>query len=95
MPKHISTSDNDNALSFEECCRAVIDAHARGEGGSFMAHAAAYAQTGLNDAAMTAYGSKAKSQRVQALYIISNITAWRGDTAKRVRASLKRIAADK
>lgn len=87
MPEH----DNDNSalLTFEECCRAVIDAQRRGEGGSMMAYAAAYAQTGLNDAAMTAYGSKASGQQVQALYIAANLTGWRGDEARKVKAALR------
>jgi hypothetical protein len=89
MPKH--TNDNSALLSFEECCRAVLAAKQRGEGGSMMAYAASYAQTGLNDAAMSAYGAKHEGQRVQALYIRSNLSAWRGDEAKRVKASLDAI----
>ena len=38
------------------------------------------------------YGSREHGLKMQALYILSNITHWRGDTAKAVRAYLKEYA---
>lgn len=67
-------------LTMRQCCHAILQsAHDKA-----LAYAIGYARHGL-----TCEGHEAK---VQALYILGNITRWRGPMAKRVRDSLKQIA---
>jgi hypothetical protein len=57
----------------------------------------AYA-TSLNyavDYCRTALGMRGEALRVQCLYILNNITHWRGDGSKLVRAMLKAYVASK
>ena len=66
-------------LTMHQCCHAILQsAHDKA-----LNYAIGYARHGL-----TCEGSEA---RVQALYILGNITHWRGAMAKQVRASLKSI----
>lgn len=67
-------------MTFHEACRSIV-AH---QGVRSLNYAIAYAKLGL-------IISDPHEQRVQALYILNNMTHWRGDIAKRVRASLKSV----
>lgn len=70
-------------MSFASCCDAIIaDAN-----NPALNWAVNYAKAGRN---MT--GEEA---RVQALYILGNITHWRGDKAREVRAALKIIGKER
>ena len=67
-------------LTMRQCCTAILQsAHDKA-----FAYAIGYARHGL-----TCEGHEA---RVQALYILNNMTRWRGPMAKQVRDSLKSIA---
>lgn len=66
-------------LSFDDCCRAII----RNKDKPALNWAVNYARAGI--------GMTGRDARTQALYILSNITHWRGDEAKQVRASLKAL----
>ena len=67
-------------LTMHQCCTAILQsAHEKA-----LNYAVNYARHGL-----TCEGPEAK---VQALYILGNITRWRGPMAKQVRESLKHIA---
>ena len=68
-------------MTFQEACRSIV-AHA---GVRSLNYAIAYAKHGL-------YVTDSYEQKVQALYILNNMTHWRGDIAKRVRESLKTVA---
>lgn len=66
-------------LTMRQCCTAILQsAHDKA-----LNYAIGYARHGL-----TCEGHEA---RVQALYILGNITRWRGPMAKQVRESLKHI----
>lgn len=67
-------------MTFHEACRSIV-AH---QGVRSLNYAIAYAKLGL-------IISDPHEQRVQALYILNNMTHWRGDIAKRVRNSLKSV----
>ena len=66
-------------LGFHDCCKRISD----NAGQKALNWAVNYARAGL----YMAEGSE--EARVQALYIVGNITHWRGEEAKLVRASLK------
>ena len=68
-------------LSFHDCCRAVV---AKAETKA-LNYAVGYAEAGLDLQSPSA-------QELQALYILNNITHWRGDQATAIRATLKQIA---
>jgi hypothetical protein len=64
-------------MTFHEMCKAVINECPE-------AYAKAYANAGL------LFGDEdVEAQLDQALYIMGNITYWRGPTAKIIRAELK------
>jgi len=65
-------------MTFLECCSKVFVWCPNG-------YAKTYAKAGLD---MAMEGDMA---RVQALYILSNMSSWRGAMAKEVRAELKKI----
>lgn len=67
-------------LSFKECCQKIIDN--RNE--KAVNYAVGYAQAGIS--------MDGKSASLQILYILNNITHWRGEEAKLVRNSLKHHA---
>lgn len=71
-------------MTFHDCCRRVIAAASAFKPGTDIQYAAAYAQAGLS---LTA----AEEIRVQALYIRSNLSKWRGTEAREVKAALDRI----
>lgn len=67
-------------LTMRQCCEAILQsAHDKA-----LNYAVNYARHGL--------ACEGEEARVQALYILHNITHWRGPMAKRVRDSLKQIA---
>jgi hypothetical protein len=71
-------------MTFHECCDAIIAAGEDPRQVNQINYAVGYAKAG-------ALMSDAHAIKVQALYILSNISSWRGDVAKQVRSSLKRI----
>lgn len=64
-------------MSFDECCNAII----KNRNEKALNYAVAYAGAGR--------GMTGHDMKVQCLYILNNMTAWRGETAKAVRESLK------
>ena len=80
-------SQNENKLTWNQCCFAVCKAAADGGNKGNMAYAAGYASAGRARG-----GMEGEERRVQALYILNNITHWRGDLAKTVRARLKEFS---
>jgi hypothetical protein len=68
-------------MTFHEACRSIV-AH---QGVRSLNYAIAYAKHGL-------LVRNAHEQKVQALYILNNMTHWRGDIAKRVREALKQVS---
>lgn len=69
-------------LAFTECCQRVIRAAAKRPQAAGLQFAASYAQSGLR-----LYEREAI--RAQALYILDNLSGWRGDEARMVKAQLK------
>jgi hypothetical protein len=70
-------------MTMRQCCEAILQsAHEKA-----LAYAIGYARHGL---ACEGYEAK-----VQALYILNNMTRWRGPMAQTVRQSLKTIAQGK
>ena len=67
-------------LTMRQCCEAILQsAHEKA-----LNYAVNYARHGLS--------CEGPEARVQALYILNNMTRWRGPMAKAVRQSLKTIA---
>lgn len=66
--------------SYEECLQQII----KNKNEKALNYAVNYARVGQG---MTGHEAK-----VQCLYILNNMTAWRGETAKAVRESLKLLA---
>lgn len=67
-------------MTFHEACRSIV-AH---QGVRSLNYAIGYAKYGLGV-------TDPHEQRIQALYILNNMTHWRGDMAKRVREALKAV----
>ena len=72
-------------MTFEEACQAVVDAGKDKKQIRQVDYAVGYARAGLNQIPK----DDTHARKVQALYILNNITSWRGDKAKEVRAFLK------
>lgn len=67
-------------MTMRQCCEAILQsAHKKA-----LNYAVGYARHGL--------ACEGPEARVQALYILNNMTRWRGPMAKAVRQSLKTIA---
>lgn len=66
-------------MNFTEACMAIVE----NKGHKALNYAIGYAEAGMGMTPGT------KEAEVQALYILNNITHWRGDLAKTVRAALK------
>lgn len=81
----VTVSQQVGTLAFNECCQRIIRAASRNEGGRNMPYAAAYAKAGIG---MT----DPDEVRVQSLYILNNMSHWRGDEAKMVRTQLKEFS---
>ena len=80
MHDNDSRSKQPPHMSFAECCDSIIrNAHEPA-----LNWAVNYAKAGRN-----MVGEEA---RVQALYIVGNISRWRGEEARNVRHALKRIS---
>jgi hypothetical protein len=73
-------------LDLERFHSACTDVILGAKASKALNYAVGYARAGMNL-------SDAESIRVQCLYILNNITHWRGDTAKRARAVFKEFAA--
>ena len=71
-------------MTFHEACRAIET----NKNAPALNYAVGYARAGLTL-------DDPDAQRVQALYLLSNITHWRGDLAKVVRATLKEFTKTK
>lgn len=69
-------------LAFHEACQRVIRAAKNARPDALIQYAAAYASEGMRMREMDQI-------KVQALYIISNLSAWRGDEARIVKETLK------
>lgn len=69
-------------MTFEEACRAVVAVGDDQKQVNQVNYAVGYARAGLRMVL-------SHEKKVQALYILGNITRWRGDKAKEVRAFLK------
>jgi len=69
-------------LSFHQACSAIL-IHKKEPSLNWAVN---YAKYGLEIP-----DEDGEQQRVQALYILGNITRWRGELAKRVRATLKKV----
>lgn len=67
-------------MTFDECCATIL----RNRNEKALNWAVEYARAGL--------GMTGADARVQSLYILNNMSRWRGDTAKQVRESLKAIS---
>lgn len=70
-------------MSFQECCDTII----KHSNEPALNYAVNYAKAGRN-----MIGEEA---RVQALYILNNMSRWRGDTARSVRAALRIIGKER
>jgi hypothetical protein len=67
-------------LTFDECCAAIVaNRHEKA-----LNYAINYARAGM--------GMSGADARVQALYILNNMSRWRGPQAKLVRESLRVIS---
>jgi hypothetical protein len=77
-----------NVRTFHQCCEKVVAAVVASKPGSLMRYAAAYAQAGreMDDPEYI---------RVQCLYILNNLGHWRGEEAREVKATFKRLATKK
>lgn len=73
--------------AFNDACKRVCRAAKSAKPGSLIHYAATYASAGRH---MT----DRREIRVQALYILSNLSHWRGDEARTVKAVFKQFAAE-
>lgn len=74
-------------LSFKECCDRVVAAAKVKKSGDIM-YAATYASAGLR---MT----DPEEIRVQILYILNNLSGWRGPEAKETKDAFKKLGKKK
>jgi hypothetical protein len=74
-----------STLSYRDCCDRVVAAAKTALPGQTILWAAKYAMAGR-------YFSDPEKMACQAQYILSNLSGWRGDEAKLVKARLKEIA---
>lgn len=72
-------------MTFEEACKAIIAAGEDPKQVQQVNYAVNYASAGIH----LINKDNIHARKLQALYILNNITRWRGDTAKAVRAFLK------
>ena len=71
-------------MTFEECCDHIIAAGNDPKQVNQVNYAVNYAKAGKRMVL-------SHEIKVQALYILNNITNWRGPNAKEVRAALKKV----
>jgi len=67
-------------MTFHQCCLAILADHKTNP------YAKSYAKRGLS--------LEEGAWATQALYILVNLNTWRGETAKEVRASLRKIGGE-
>jgi hypothetical protein len=84
-------AENTQVMSLRDCFKAIVsNAHEKA-----LNYAVNYAKYGIE---MVDRGDelwiRPSDMRVQCLYVLNNITHWRGDLAKRVRTSLKQHVKD-
>lgn len=77
--------------TFHNCCFAIINAASRKPQAANIQFAASYAKAGLQMANATNHDEASHEVRVQCLYIVANLSGWRGDEARAVRQALKSI----
>jgi hypothetical protein len=68
-------------MTFQEACATIV----ANKGHKALNYAVAYAEYGMSV-------TDPHEQKVQALYILNNVTHWRGDDATAVRIALKQAA---
>jgi hypothetical protein len=74
-----------NTNTFHECCNLVIRASLSPIKTGVNGYAVTYAKAGLR---LTGR----EEQRVQCLYILSNLASWRGSEARLVKEELKKLS---
>lgn len=72
-----------NVESFEVCCQRIL----RERSNRALNYAVGYAQAGIEECF-----DSPEAVQVQCLYILNNITGWRGPVAKETREELKRLS---
>ena len=70
-------------MEYETALQKVINAAAFAKPGALIQYAASYASAGKG---MTGY-----ERHVQCLYILNNLSQWRGEEAKAVKEALKKF----
>jgi len=70
---------------FKQSCEKIMNI--KSKTGAMVNYAKAYAQAGL-------YMESAKEIQVQILYILSNLSTWKGEEAKKVKTTLKNLEKD-
>lgn len=74
--------------SFHDCCSAILQSSSKA-----VDYAKSYAAPGLQSLPEHISGPVPESVRIQSLYLLANITHWRGEQASAVRRSLKEFSA--
>ncbi|QIG68002.1 hypothetical protein EVB55_067 [Rhizobium phage RHph_Y68] len=69
---------------WNEACQAVVRKAENSPNSSLIQYGAAYAQRG--------YMMYGEERRVQALYILNNLSGWRGEEAKKAKEVFKRAS---
>lgn len=72
-------------VAFNEACQRVIRAAKQAKPDSLIQFAASYAKAGVS---MT----DREAIRVQSLYILNNLSGWKGEEARKVKATLNQFA---
>ena len=70
-------------LTYDECARRIITAADKTKPGALVQYAATYASAGR--------GMQGEKLRVQILYVMSNLSMWRGEEAREVKEALRHI----
>jgi hypothetical protein len=66
-------------MTYDEACKEIV----KNREVKALNYAVNYAKAGI--------GMVGEERRVQAIYILSNMSGWRGDVAKEVRAALNEV----
>ena len=77
--------DKNHFDAFRAACRHVLTAARGAKPDAMIQYAAAYADAGLGMTDRAAI-------RTQSMYILSNLSGWRGDEARATRETLKKFA---
>ncbi len=73
-------------MTYNQCLDAILKVAKENPKNSGLQYAASYAEA--------AYGMTGREREVQILYILNNLSTWRGDEARKIKAELKLIAED-